>query len=833
MTTQLDPNAIPNDDAGRARLGEDLRQRAREALDRGELITAMLHASDALMLFPNERTYLDLVDHICESTPDPLSTVPVASGAVHPATAAVRARILMTQRKLDEAIALVCRVVDAAPQFAYFEWLTRWLQPHVITKLGWEFLVQNIVRTALRLTSRVSVPAHPKDPRKANVEAAARCFEALRAHYHEPILYSGEAMIRRRLGDPAATVRIALEGVSRFPGDWRCQISALNALADQGRPEQALAHARKAMEIDPSDHAPLRDAAFAFIDAERPGDAVPLLEELLGRQPDYPGAKAALHYTRFRAGGSEDDKRQLLLLREQQHWDEDAQTLAEKVAPSVPFRNTLPGPGDASAAAARHIARELGHVIRCCGVGGEVTYSVRSQFFESPSVGTAFDLAMRTLGARGKLDIAVEQAQSPDPRMDKAGVAYRVWNYQDKTPVRVYPDADPRVKEAIAALARELYDLEAWDAAAARVAQQFGPDWVHAFLALMTDPPPPPEHGGYDAGYWLYRCQIATALVLSQLGPWSDGPGRNAVFALVYGPSDWTTVAGLVALAARARAGGAVQSEVEQVWSWLRGQIPERGFTAWELPLYELWRSLEGLAPERKAQLDEWIERYHETVPQKNVVRPPERRYGGLSLEQYAEFCMERDRILGPVAYEGPTAVINTLGSNPPAPLVELMQRFGLPLQNPQVYNTCFPFIPEWQEALNANPGLLERFNEVKERITFERMGVSGQEKDALDEIRDGNMDMHLRMAQQQAAQRAMNEGNSGDPDPVVFPGQPVAKLSDYVGILKGMQRGDMMGALAAYGLDMMSYGQVATVWGAKLAADPLLNEKFSRMMQS
>jgi hypothetical protein len=29
----------------------------------------------------------------------------------------------------------------------------------------------------------------------------------------------------------------------------------------------------------------------------------------------------------------------------------------------------------------------------------------------------------------------------------------------------------------------------------------------------------------------------------------------------------------------------------------------------------------------------------------------------------------------------------------------------------------------------------------------------------------------------------------------------------------------------------MMSYGQVATAWGAKMAADPVLTEKFSKMM--
>ena len=111
-------------------------------------------------------------------------------------------------------------------------------------------------------------------------------------------------------------------------------------------------------------------------------------------------------------------------------------------------------------------------------------------------------------------------------------------------------------------------------------------------------------------------------------------------------------------------------------------------------------------------------------------------------------------------------------------------------------------------------------------------MGVSGEEVAAMDRIQQGQQDMHLRMAQQQAAQRQLNGGDA-DPDPEVFPGQPVARLSDYVAILRGMQRGDMQGALGRYGLDMMSYGTVAQAWGAKMSADPVLTEKFNRMMQS
>ncbi|HSC90008.1 MAG TPA: tetratricopeptide repeat protein [Polyangiaceae bacterium] len=69
------------------------------------------------------------------------------------------------------------------------------------------------------------------------------------------------------------------------------------------------------------------------------------------------------------------------------------------------------------------------------------------------------------------------------------------------------------------------------------------------------------------------------------------------------------------------------------------------------------------------------------------------------------------------------------------------------------------------------------------------------------------------------------------DADPVVFPGQKLAKLSDYVAFTKRLQTGDMMGALSAYGLDMMSYGAVAQAWAAKLGGDPVLTAQFARLM--
>ena len=231
-----------------------------------------------------------------------------------------------------------------------------------------------------------------------------------------------------------------------------------------------------------------------------------------------------------------------------------------------------------------------------------------------------------------------------------------------------------------------------------------------------------------------------------------------------------------------------------------------------------------------QSELEEWLEDLEQALPSKNRVKPPTRRYGGLTLEQYAEFSFERDRVLGNVAVQGVAAAIQSFaGRQPPPELPGLCQHFGVPLYDAE--GRLYPYVREWQEALNVTPELHERFVELMRGQQLRKLGVSADEQAALDQIRAGEMDMHLRMAQQQQAQRAVADGNAGDPDPLVFPGQKVQKLSDYVRIMKRMQGGDFMGAIGEYGLDMMSYSSVATAWGAKFAADPTLNEKFSRMM--
>jgi tetratricopeptide (TPR) repeat protein len=819
--TPLDPNALPGS-TERRRVADELRNEAITAMQRGEPLVASLCIADALMLFPNERPLLDVIDKLVLGSQDPLGLFPVATGAIHVATAAARARALYLQRRFPDAVELLGRVLEAAPELEYVDWIRRWLTPPFVPQLTWDQIMGAIVKPILTMTIDVAVPPDPRHPYLPNLRSAAPIFDVLLPAYPgEKVLYMGTAMIRRRLGDTAATLAVAEEGVRRFPQDWGLRTALLNALRDAKRPDEALQQAQVAMQLDPKDLAPLHDAAWGFADAGRFDHAAHIFQDVAQRQPDYPTIDACVHYAHFRAFGSEQDRHALLVLRERRYWDNATVRMANELDPPVPYFTTLIGPADAAARYGRMMIAELGEVLRCCGQGASIGVTIQSRYPESPSARIAFDVGMRSMGAgSAQMAVEIERAPSPDPRADKGRVDYPVWTTQGGELHPVFAQGDPNAQHAVGTIAYSLFRKEVWDPAARAIAQAAGPHSARAFLSVLTNPPPPPPE--YDGVIWTYRCQIAAAVVLSHLGPWESGPARGVLYSMVSGPSDWITIAGIVALAWRAQDNPAARTEVEGCFRWLRSLIPQEGFTPWEGALASAWLSL-GAHPEPlRAELEGWRAHYEETLPEKNVVRPM-RRYGGLTLEQYAEFSVERDKLQGGLAYGGVGAAMQAAFSPSPQ-MAALCQKFGVP-------NAGKPFIDEWQEALNANAELMDEFVEAKRAIELGQMGINKEEKGALDRILAGDMDMHQRMAQAQEAQR-LAAAPDADPDPVVFPGQRVARLSDYVRIMKGMQSGNMMGALSQYGLDIMSYGQVAQAWSAKMAADPVLTEKFSKMMK-
>jgi tetratricopeptide (TPR) repeat protein len=90
---------------------------------------------------------------------------------------------------------------------------------------------------------------------------------------------------------------------------------------------------------------------------------------------------------------------------------------------------------------------------------------------------------------------------------------------------------------------------------------------------------------------WVYRVQVAAALVLAHLdGGWEDSLRRKALLSLANGPVDWTVDAALVALSALAREEEDAAAEVVRLFRELRKAAPADGLICYHGAL--LWCSL-------------------------------------------------------------------------------------------------------------------------------------------------------------------------------------------------------------------------------------------------
>jgi len=199
------------------------------------------------------------------------------------------------------------------------------------------------------------------------------------------------------------------------------------------------------------------------------------------------------------------------------------------------------------------------------------------------------------------------------------------------------------------------------------------------------------------------------------------------------------------------------------------------------------------------------------------------------SLRQRALYSI----VYGPVdwAVDAGIIALGSIARQYPVARPDVIQVFSwLRTQIPAEGFTCYeyPLAATWKNMGGHDAQSEAMLDEWLKSILD---GKTGSSRVLNNHIEPPKFDQAAEMDRAAQAQQQLASGGGGDPDPTVFPGQPVAKLSDYVKLMREMQAGNMMGALGDLGLDMGSYTQVMTDWGAALQADATLNAKFGKMM--
>jgi tetratricopeptide (TPR) repeat protein len=694
---------------------------ARQALAQRDLPHALHHIGCALTHDPMHRERMQLLNEIIAAAPDPMALVQL-EGDVSFVDAANKSYVLAWMGRWVEALDLVTDVAEIRPDVPYLKWCEWWMsQPGVLASIPLPEIIGGIVVDILKIASRCPIPTEADDARKPTLESGARILAAIRQlHPAEGMLWFGSSMVARRIGATGEALQFAQHAYQIDPS-WKAAVGVANALRDAKRVDEAAQWFAQALKHDPKDVSAHLDCGDMMLDADRLTDAQQQYDAALKKEPDHPWATASNLYIRYLTNKDAPTKLALLRLTEAEPPNHRAEELYEKLDPPRLYLNRLPHPADASANALNAIFEEMfdnpaqhhGSTVR-----------LKLSHLESPSVVGAFWLQMEMWGPQVGFDYQVETIQQPDPRQPKAQVPFQIWRWDGTQPKPGIERPSFQTVTAIHGLASEPFALDVWTPIAERTAAKLGGSAaIRELLGTLVFPPRPPG-SAWRVLPWVQRAQIATALTIASCDPqtpWQGSPRQQALYGLLYGPSDWTTGAAIIALGVLARRDAAIRAEVVQAFGWLFQQIPREGFCPWEAPLVVTWLT--------------------------------------------------------------------------------------------------FPDVDDVTK---------QRLTEYKARIFDNKTGGSSVR---MVQLEAKKFDMAAEVQAAQAAQQQLAAGGGGDPDPVVFPGQKVARLSDYVRLMKAMQTGNMMGALGQFGLDMMGYASVATAWGQKLAQDPPLNAKFAAMM--
>jgi tetratricopeptide (TPR) repeat protein len=525
---------------------------ARKALEKDDLAGAIRHVASALGEDPNCAEALSLLGEVIALTPDPIGLISADEMATSSSLGAVFAYILAEEERIPEAIHQLLEVIGSCPDVLYIDWALGWLQrPEAAGRLDMEKLTA-FIGSLIEQFPALSAPHGGGRETLSRIPLfiqMVRRTQQPEAHF----LMAGVALLNR-LGNLDEALKLAREAHALEPGSATATALA-GTHASRNELDQALKVYQETLEREPADITTRLNMADLLVHKGQFQEAQELYAAVLEHEPEQEIAKPSIYFLRFVSGAGEDWRDKLLDLAEEQPENERAQRLSQQVTPYLGY---LPDPVDV-----------MSH-LRPAGEGESAKSALALPWLEAPSNILAFDWLK-------KMDMTVARMQTPDPRLPRGWVDYLLWKYDDIRPrVAVAPPA-PEVSQTVAEIAAQPFRLDAWWVMARRLAQHLGPEKVDDLLAAMVYPLGVAQVD--RPAQWVYRVQIAAALVIAQLDDgWENSVRKKALLSLANGPMDWTVDAALVALAALAREEDDAAEDIARLFHAL-GEGAENGFS--------------------------------------------------------------------------------------------------------------------------------------------------------------------------------------------------------------------------------------------------------------
>jgi tetratricopeptide (TPR) repeat protein len=539
---------------------------ARQALDAGDLGHALQHVAWALASDSESPIARALLDRIIAAARDPLQLVSLDKPEVHYSIVAVRAFILARRHQMDEALQLMNQIYHALPGLPYFPWLLEWLgDAENAATINPRTMTAFLVELSHKMEQQFSTADH------AHLEALLPLLSRYHEAHPEAATFACLASrMFRQFDRMDEALVLARAGHEREPTYFSAVILGTTHKA-RGELVEAATMFDVARRLNPDEPAVLLDLGDILCDLGEFDSGLAEYQQALDREPEHPWAKPSYLYFKHFVDPPGSWRAQLAAYAANHPNNARARDLNMASRRYIAF---LPEPDDATTQMLKAMVKENQG-------GAKLTMGLSS--LESPSARLAIELYQIEQTGHAQLVVAVADIQQPDPRVPHGPVEYVLWRYQGTDPEPAIGPPASQVQSVVAALASRSYDLDGWSREAGRIALQLGPARLNDLLGVMVHPPRRPAE--IPIWVWLYRVQVASALIIGHLGGdpdggWDGSLRKRVLFSLARGPMDWTVGAAIVALAQVARQEPATVPEIAALYGELLDSLPEPGSIA-------------------------------------------------------------------------------------------------------------------------------------------------------------------------------------------------------------------------------------------------------------
>lgn len=576
---------------------------ARAALDAGSPAAAVGHLVPVVEAFPAHPLVTDLLDRLVALAPDPLAFVHT-SGGVGFGLAAVHAFALGKAGRAAEAYPVVRQLAQANPATGIIDWVLPWLDAGALPAATRDEAAALYTLSAFhRFGMRNDLPP---DGQAVVRRWLPHVREFVARQPADSPHFTGFAVMLRQSGRTDEAVDLMRARFAAAP-TYPNAVSLAGSLRAARRYPEWFDASQAAVRLAPADPATRLDLGDCFWEDQNDLVAAETwYADALRVSPGHEWAEPSLFAVRHLRTRDPVPREALEDYAAAHPGNDRAAVCLDRV---TPFFADLLLPGDASTNNLDSVVERVTSEPDPAAVTGTIRLALSG--IEPPSCRRAIDRQLELWGGGITVVRDVRGVQSPDPRVPRGPVRFRLWEYDDLVPRPVVAPPPAPIADIVTALACVPYDLGTWNGNAARYGPQLGPAGIPALLGVLAFPPDPPvPPNPADAAFrmvtwrWVPRVQVAAALMLAHVEPgWAGTTGRQVLLDLLNGPMDWTIVAAALGLFVIGSADPTAAAEIGAAFGAAVAGLPRPGQLWYETAILNLHLRLPGLSGAKVAEL--------------------------------------------------------------------------------------------------------------------------------------------------------------------------------------------------------------------------------------